>query len=183
MTHTVLIMSKVRANTDDSFVRPVYATDNLDNGWIFSASAVAATSGSLAEVFKTTAPQTGSLVGLWMMAEPELPFLASGTNKYNGLGQITDFYVSASTVATAIKPMAGDIITLTADAFDTAPSAYAIAVSGTYKWTASATDAGDVVTRTSTACLRYLSTTYIPFADGTIGSSRLTAYRMEVVRN
>jgi hypothetical protein len=180
MTHTVLVASKMMARDNDALVRSVYANDNIDNGWVFSASAIAATSGSLGEVFYTTTPVTGSLTGLWMMNEPELPFLASGTNKYNGIGVITDWYVSASSVATANKPMVGDIITLTVDAFNTAPTAgqYALATNGSYKLTVGA--ASNVGTG---FCVRVLNVAYIPFADGTIGSSRLTAYRCEVTYN
>ena len=112
-----------------------------------------------------------------MAAEPELPSLVNGTNTYNGLGTIQDFYIGASTVFTAVKLVKGDIITITADGLDSAtPQAYAVPVSGTFKfaWAAAASTG---------LSLKYLATTYIPSADGTIGSGRITAFQFEVVGN
>jgi hypothetical protein len=178
--HGVVVVNKLLAKDNDSLVRPVKTEQNLDNGSIMSASYAAATSGSLAEVFMCGVPTTGSLTGLWMMYEPEIPFVtnSAGTNVFNGLGTIQDFYVASSAVATAVKLSPEDIITITSDLLDsTTPAAYAIASNGKYTWTWAATSSGCVTT------LQYLNTTYIPSADGTIGSGRITAYRFRVMNN
>jgi len=176
MAHTVLIPNKIVADDVDAYVRPFMAPQNMDNGYVFTLNSLSSTGGS--EVWAVTVPTTGSLSGLWMQMEPEIPFLASGTNVYNGLGTIRDFYVSASQVATAFKPQVGDIITVTAEAFTsgTAPTAgqYANAVNGAFTLTAVATSGAG-----QSWALREIN--YIPFADGTIGSSRLVSYRLECV--
>lgn len=176
MTHTVVILNKVAATNVDAYVRPVITQQNMDNGYFFSLNGIS--SGSGIECWVPTVPTTGSLSGLWMLKEPEIPFLASGTNVYNGLGTIRDFYVSASMVATAIKPQVGDIITVTADAFTsgTAPTAgqYCVAVNAAFTLTAQAgAGAGQ-----QWICREV---NYIPYADGTIGTGRLTSYRLECI--
>jgi hypothetical protein len=178
MAHTVVILNKVAANDVDAWTRPVVVQQNSDNGYFFSLNAVS--SGSGAEVWVPTVPTTGSLTGLWMQYEPEIPFLVSGTNTFNGLGTIRDFYVSASQVATAIKPQVGDIITVTAEAFvsGTAPTAgqHCVATNGTFLLTAQAGGGAgaDWICR---------EVNFIPYADGTIGNSRLTSYRLECIIN
>jgi hypothetical protein len=178
MAHTVVILNKVAANDVDSYTRPVIAQQNMDNGYFFSLNAIS--SGSGIEVWVPTVPTTGSLSGLWMLYEPEIPFLASGTNVYNGLGTIRDFYVSASQVATAIKPQVGDIITVTAEDFvsGTAPTAgqHCVATNGAFLLTAQASGSAgmDWICR---------EVNYIPYADGTIGTGRLTSYRLECIIN
>jgi hypothetical protein len=176
MAHTVLIPNKIAATNVDAYVRPFIAPQNMDNGYVFTLGGVSSTAGS--EVWTVTVPTTGSLSGLWMQMESEIPFLASGTNVYNGLGTIRDFYVSASQVATAFKPQVGDIITVTAEAFTsgTAPTAgqHCVAVNGAYTLTAQAAGGAgqDWVCR---------EVNFIPYADGTIGTGRLTSYRLECV--
>ena len=174
--HTVVVLNKVAAFNVDAYVRPVVAQQNMDNGYFFTLNTVS--TGSAVECWIPTVPTTGSLSGVWMLKEPEIPFLANGTNVYNGLGTIRDFYVSASQVATAIKPQVGDIITVTAEAFTsgTVPAAgeYANVVNGAFTLT-KATTSG---VGQSWICREVNS---IPYADGTIGSQRLTSYRLECV--
>ena len=176
MAHTVVILNKVAATNVDAYVRPIVAQQNMDNGYLMTLNSVS--SGSSVECWVPTTPTTASLTGLWLLKESEIPFLASGTNVYNGLGTIRDFYVSASLVATAIKVNVGDVITVTADWFTsgTAPTAgqYANAVNASFTPTvASVSGAGQ-----SWICREV---NFIPYADGTIGSGRLTSYRMECV--
>jgi hypothetical protein len=177
MTHTVVIPSKYAAKDVDAYLRPVLAQQNMDNGYVFTLGSQS-TSASGTEVWLPTVPTTGSLSGTWMALEPEIPALFSGTNQYNGLGTIQDFYTSASQVFTAFKPQVGDIITVTADAFTsgTAPTAgqYAVAVNGAFTLTAQGTTGAG-----QSWALRGI--TSIPFANGTIGSSNLTAYKLECV--
>jgi hypothetical protein len=176
MAHNVLIANKMMAKNVDSLVRPAYSGSALDNGNVVQLLGVSAKTG-YEEVWLATAPTSASATDCWIVNEPEIPFLASGTNVYNGLGTITDFYVSASTVFSANKLQKGDIITVTVDALDSAtPQAYAVPVLGTFKlaWAAAASTG---------LSFRYLSTTYIPSADGSIGSGRITAYRLECIGN
>lgn len=176
MTHSVVIPSKYAAKDIDAYLRPVVAQQNMDNGYVFSL--LSKSTGSAVECWIPTVPTTGSLSGLWMAYEPEVPFLTNGTNQYNGLGTIQDFYTAASQVFTAFKPVVGDLIVVTADAFTsgTAPTAgqYAVAVNGAFTLTAQATSGAG-----QSWALR--QTTTIPFANGTIGSSNLTAYQLECV--
>jgi hypothetical protein len=177
--HAVVIANKMAAKDVDAYVRPAIAEQDIDNGNIFSLLGKSATAGE-AQVWDVTVPATGSLAGLWMALEPELPFMKSGTKQYNGLGTIQDFYTSASTVFTAVKLVPGDIITLTAEAFASGSTlGYAVAATGIVTWTGAATAS----LAAGTACLRYLNTTYIPSADGSIASGRIAAYQYEVLVN
>jgi hypothetical protein len=179
--HAVVIANKMAAKDNDAFVRPAVSGQNIDNGNIFSLLGKSSTAGQ-AEVWDVTVPATGSLVGLWMALEPELPFLANGTRQYNGLGTIQDFYTAASTVFTAVKLVPGDIITLTAEDFASGSTlGYAVAANGKVTWTGAAT--ANYGYDAPAACLRYLNTTYIPSADGSIGGSRIAAYQYEVLFN
>jgi len=176
MAHGVLIANKMASKDVDAWVRPVYSGSALDNGNVVQLLAKSASTG-YSEVWLGTAPTSASATDCWMVNEPPIPYLVSGTNVYNGLGTITDFYVSASTVFTAVKLQKGDIITLTADNLDSGTAqAYAVPVLGTFKfaWAAAASTG---------LSLRYLNTTYIPSADGTIGSGRITAFQFEVIGN
>lgn len=178
MTHTVVIPDKMASKNVDAWVRPVVAQQNLDNGNVFTLSGKSTSSGS--EVWTAIVPATGSLTNLWMALEPELPFLASGTNRFNGLGTIQDFYISASLVFTAVKPKVGDIITVTSDMFTggTAPTngQYCAAVNGAFTLTAGAKAA------TEGLYFKFLGYSYIPSADGSIASGRITAYQLECVQ-
>jgi hypothetical protein len=177
--HAVVIANKMAAKDVDAYTRPAIAEQDIDNGNIFSLLGKSSTAGE-AQVWDVTLPATGSLAGLWMALEPELPFLKNGTRQYNGLGTIQDFYTAASTVFTAVKLVPGDIITLTAEAFVSGSTlGYAIATNGTAKWTGAATSDK----ASGTALLQYLNTTYIPSADGSIGTGRIAAYQYEVLVN
>jgi hypothetical protein len=177
MAHTVVVLRKAAATYVDSYVRPVLAQQAMDNGYFFSLNGVS-TAGSGVEAWIPVVPTTGSLSSLWMLKENEIPSISNGTNVYNGLGTIRDFYVSASQVATAVKPQVGDIIEVTAEAFvsGTAPTLgqHCVATNGTFLLTAQAAGGAgqDWVCR---------EVTYLPFADGTIGSSRLVTYRLECI--
>lgn len=180
--HAVVIANKMAAKDVDAYVRPAIAEQDIDNGNIFSLLGKSSTTGE-AEVWDVTVPATGSLAGLWMALEPELPFLKNGTRQYNGLGTIQDFYTAASTVFTAVKLVPGDIITLTAEAFVSGSTlAFAQASNGSVKWTGGTTSSGSFVYG-NVATLRYLGTTYIPSADGSIGTGRIAAYQYEVIAN
>jgi hypothetical protein len=177
MTHNVLIPNKVAAKDVDAYVRPVICASAVDNGNVFQLNSMSGTTGE-GEVFVATAPTSASSTDCWMAGQPEQPFATAGNNIYYGLGNIQDFYNSASAVFTAFRLNKGDIITVTADAMDSAtPQAYAVPVTGTFKFAwAPAASTG--------LSFRYLSTTYIPIASGSsIGSGRVTAFRLECIGN
>jgi hypothetical protein len=175
--HAVLIPNKVLAYKNDSLVRPVISASALDNGNIMVLNQKTGVTGE-GEVFLATAPSSASTTRLWMAGEPEMPFATAGDNVYRGLGTIRDFYNTACAVFTGFALHEYDIITLTSEALDsTTTAAYAIPDdSGNYKWKWSAVTTTGLI-------LRYLGTTYIPFASASaIGSGRLTAYQFEVYK-
>lgn len=177
MTHNVLIPNKVAAKDVDAYVRPVICASAVDNGNVFQLNSMSGTTGE-GEVFLATAPTSASSTNCWMAGQPEQPFATAGTNVYYGLGNITDFYNSASAVFTAFKLNVGDIVTMTADGLDSATAqAYAVPVTGTFKFAwAPAASTG--------LSLRYLSTTYIPVGSGSsIGSGRIVGFRFEIISN
>ena len=175
--HAVLIQNQVAAMNVASYNRSVTSgSDAIDNGNVFSL--VAQTSGSGAEVWTVVTPTTGSLGKLWMAASPEVNVLESGTLQYKGLNQDPRlFYNVGGKVFDAFLPVPGDIITLTVDAFDTAPSAFAVAANASGKLVAASGHVAGVF------CLRYLATNYISIGSGAIDSQRVDAYKCEVIEN
>lgn len=178
MSHAVLVKSKVAAMDVGSYNRSVVSgSDAIDNGNIFGLAAQG-TSASGLEVWTVVTPATGSLGGMWMAASPEVPITVDGTLVYKGLNSDPrNFYNVGGTPFDAIKLVVGDIVTLTVDAFDTAPSAFAVATNATGKFTAAAGHVAGV------CCLRYLATTYISIGSGNIDNQRVAAYKMEVIEN
>jgi hypothetical protein len=181
-SHAILIQNKVAAMDNSYLNRSAVSGSDIDNGWIFNLQSQNATVG-MTEVFDAIQPTTGSLIGLWMACAPEIVTVTSGANKYRGIDpDPRNFYTSASTVFDAFKPMPGDIITLTADALDSATTAaFAVATVTSFKWTWAAAPAG-----TSVACLRYLSTNYISMgmSGSAVGATqRATSYKFEVLYN
>lgn len=179
MSHTVFIGNKIAAQNTDSFVRSALGTTDLDNGWLVSLPTenTAATRG-MEEVWDAAQPATATLAAMWMVGEPEVNVLVSGSLKFKGITvSPQEFYVPSGDVFTVYQPRVGDIVTLTADGLGTgsgAESAFAVATNGTYKltWAASAI---------SGLSYKYLSTTYISIADGSIGTQRVTAYKFTCV--
>jgi hypothetical protein len=178
--HTVLIGNKYMAKDIDSLTRAVKAYENTDNGRVFTLGSKSTTGGEY-QTWIPTVPTTASLADLWMAFEPELPFATAGTNIFNGLGTVQDFYTAASVVFTAIKPMRGDTFTMTAEGFasSTAPTAgqFAYATNGVSTLTAGTWPGTGVLV------FKYSGSTTIPSADGSIGSGRITAYQLECVSN
>jgi hypothetical protein len=182
MTHAILIKNSVAAENVKPYNRSAVSgstTVDIDNGNVFLLQAQG-TSASAAEVWTVTTPTTGSLIGLWMAASPEVPITVDGTLVYKGLNSDPrNFYNVGGKVFDAIKPVPGDVITLTADALDSATAAaFAGATDGKFTLTWAAAPAG-----TSTFTLRYLKTTHISIGSGAIDSQRVTAFKFEVLYN
>ena len=177
MTHTILEVNKMAAQDNAYLNRSFVSGSNIDNGWVFNLQSQNATAG-MTEVWDAIQPTTGSLGGLWMAAAPEVVITDS---KYRGIDpDPRNFYTAASTVSDAIKPMAGDILTLTADALDSSTTAaFANSTVDSYKFTWAANPGA-----TTTMSLRYLKTSYISVGSGSaIGNQRVTAFRFEVLKN
>jgi len=178
MTHAVVIKNMTASMNVGAYNRSVVSgSDAIDNGNVFSLAAQG-TSASGAEVWTVVTPLTGSLNGLWMAASPEVPITVDGALVYKGLNSDPrNFYNVGGTPFDAFKLVVGDVITLTLDAFDTAPSAFAVAANASGKFTAASGHAAGV------CCLRYLATTYISIGSGGIDNQRVNAYKMEVIEN
>jgi len=176
--HAVLIANKVEAKNVDARLRPAISASPIDNGNIFVLDQKTGVTGE-GEVWLCTAPSSASQTRLWMACEPEISFATAGDNIYSGLGNIQDFYTSACKVFTAFRLEPNvDIITLTAEAFDSAsPLAYAVPdPAGNYKWKWSAVPS-------TGECLKYIKTTYIPCASGSeIGVGRLTTFECQAYK-
>lgn len=181
-TYTVLVPSKIAANNVDAYVRPVVSGSALSNGMLLNLT-YKSTEAGYNEAWVATWPTTGSLTGVWMAMEPEVPFVTSGTNVVKGIGTVRDFYTSACTVFSAFLPQVGDIITVTSEAFvsGTAPTAgqYAIAAVDSWYLTAAANQGAGGV-----QAWRYLGTEKIPYGSGSaIGVQYITGYQLECIVN
>ena len=174
--HGVLERKQVSAMNTDSYNRSVVSAIDVDNGNVFTLSALSTTADEL-EVWTASTPVTGSLTDLWMACEPEVVTTVSGSKEYKGINpDIRDFYNVAEDVFSAFKPQIGDIVTLTAAALGGTISTneYVVATDGTSEltWAAAA------ITGLS---LQLIKTTYISIATGAIGSQRTTTYKFAVV--
>lgn len=179
MSHSIVIKNQTASMNIASYNRSVVSgSDAVDNGNVFWLAAQGS-SASATEVWTVVTPATGSLIGLWMAASPEVPITVDGTLVYKGLNSDPrNFYNVGGTPFDAFKPVAGDIITLTADALDSATAAAfagATNAKGTLTWSASI--AANAFT------LRYLATTYISIGSGAIDSQRVTSFKFEVLNN
>jgi hypothetical protein len=161
----------------DMLNRPVVCASAIDNGNVFSLLTHSAGSESGSEVWNATQISSASLMDLWMAYEPEVVLTNSGNSYYKGIDpDPRNFYIAAQTVFSAFKPVKGDLLMLTADCLDSGTAnTYAVAVVGGFKlnW-AAAIIAG--------LTLKYLGTSYISIADGSIGTQRVTAFKFEVLR-
>lgn len=179
MSHSIVIKNQTASMNVAAYNRSVFSgSDAVDNGNVFWLQAQG-TSSSAVEAWSVVTPATGSLIGLWMAASPEVPITVDGALVYKGLNSDPrNFYNVGGVVFDAFKPVAGDIITLTADALDSATAAaFAGATNGSGKLTWSATIGAAAFT------LRYLATTYISIGSGAIDSQRVTAFKFEVLNN
>lgn len=179
MTHAIAVLNKVAAQNIDSLNRSALMPADMDNGWLLSLPTenTAATRG-LEQVWDGTQPATATLASMWMVYEPEVNVLVSGSLKFKGIDvDPRNFYVPSGEVGSVYKPQVGDIITLTGDALATgsgAASAFAVAVNGAYKltWAAAAI---------SGLSYQYLATTYVSVGTGGIDTQRVVAYRFACV--
>jgi hypothetical protein len=181
-THAICVLNKVQAANVDSLNRTVVSGSPIDNGNIFCLNTRSATAGE-GEVFVATWPVTGSLVDLWMAASPEVVTFVDDLGKKYKANLSNDprlFYSSAGEMIDAIKLQPGDIITLTAEAFEGAKGTsdtYANIVTQKWKFNWAAFQAASALS------LKLLETTYISIGSGGIDSQRVTAYRFEVLAN
>lgn len=178
---TVLVQTQVQAMNIDALNRSaVYADAEIENGMVFQL-ATQSTADGYSEVWNVTAPATGSLTGLWMAYEPEVTIISVNGKEYKGLTpDPRDFAVPAGKVFSAFKPVVGDIILVTAGGALDAPVAgnkNLEAANGTMKmaWANSQT--------ANTASFALLATSYISIADGSIGTQRVVAYKLQCVAN
>lgn len=178
MTRSVIVQSKVVAQNIDSLNRTAVAAADLENGnlVILATRNTSATRGQ-EEVWDATCPATATLAKCWMVYEPEVVTLISGTKSFKGIdSDPQDFYLPTGEFFSVFKPQVGDILLLTADAFSNSRTAegFAVAADASYElaWNSVAI---------SGLSLKYLSTEYISLGSGAIDSQRVTAYSMEVV--
>lgn len=181
MTQAVLIPNAIMAMNVDSlnrhFIDYGASASNIDNGNIFVIDS-RHTSGSLTEVFEIKQPTSASPANVWMAySGDEIVLTAS---KYKGLDpDPRNFYNAANYVFDGYKPMVGDVITLTADAFANTWSSHthAAPIADNFKlnWESAAASSG--------LCYKYLGTTYISIhnSGSTIANQRVTAYLLECV--
>ena len=176
MTHAILIQNSVAAKDNVIFNRSAISASNLDNGWLIYPDAIYSEDG-YEEVWEVKQPTTGSLTDLWMVAAPVDVVTDS---KYKGLDpDPRNFYTSASKVFDIVKLQKGDIITITADAFDGSTSSdYAVVEVDSYKFAWASVPSGSLTS------LKHMEDTYVSVASGSeIGNQRVTAFKCEVIIN
>jgi hypothetical protein len=174
MAFSVIVTKAVAAEDIKSFNRPIVSAGALENGWPVRLNAKSVTAGE-PEVWTATAPITGELSSIWMVYDPEIVDTAA---KYRGLDpDPRNYRLEIGKIGTAFNLGVSDLVLMSADAFSGAKggNGYAEVVNATSEWVwVAAPTAGS-------AALKYIATEYIPFADGSIGNTRITAYLMECI--
>ena len=179
MAYAIIVPEKTMATDLGSLNVSVVSGSALENGDVFTLHTISGSTG-YSEVFYVVAPTAGSLSGLYMAYAPEVVTVLSGTTKYKGIDQDPrNFRSAAGDVVDAFKPMVGDIILMSEDAFTGAKSTNTHANSG---------EGMQLVWGTtqvaSSLCFKYLATDYIVIGSGSaIGDTRVTAYRMLCIAN
>lgn len=174
---TLINRTLTQSMVDDSKLRSAVGSADLYNGNVVVLATLSTTAGE-GEVWVATRPESGTLVGNWMVAEPEVVVTYSGSNAFKGIDpDPRNFVIKSGSVFRAFKPIVGDIIELDAAAVATgtgAGAAYAVVTAATYY----ITNAAAAVTGLS---LRLIGTGYVSLGIGTLGSSqRVTMYRYVV---
>jgi hypothetical protein len=179
---TVLVQNQVQAMNIDALNRSaVYTTGDIENGQVFRLDTLSTTDGE-SEDWVVTAPATGKLNGLWMAYSPEnVTFVVEG-NKYRGLTPDPRIFTNvAGEVFSAYKPQVGDIILMSVGgAFENekgASDVYVNASDAKFGLTWGTTQTASALS------FKLLEVSYISIADGSIGTQRTTAYRLECVAN
>lgn len=179
-THAVLIPLRIAATSVDAYNRSAIAgsTVDLDNANVFRLDSKSSASATEYDVFAVTACGSASLNNLWMQNSPEIVLTVSGTKQYRGIDpDPRDFYTPGGKVLDAFKPVAGDLLRISADAFVGSQAAFANATTGSYVFTWGASQTA------SAFSMKYLGTTYASIGSGGIDSQRITMYDMEVISN
>lgn len=183
--HGVLIKNAVVASDVNAYVRYAMAGSSvdLDNGNVFRLDTqnTASTSG-YSEVWDVSAASgSGStLNNLWMAAQEGVNLTIDGTLIYAGINDDPrKFYNKGARVFTAIKPQAGDIVTMTSDCFSNAiaGNTFANSSDASYELTWGATQTSAALS------FKLIATTYISIGSGAIDSQRVTAYKLQCLAN
>lgn len=174
---TLINRTLTQSMVDDSKLRSAVGSADLYNGNLVVLATLSATEGQ-GEVWTATRPESGTLVGVWMVAEPEVVVTYSGSYAFKGLDpDPRNHVIKSGSVFRAFKPIVGDIIELDAAAVATgtgAGAAYAVVTAATYY----ITNAAAAVTGLS---LRLIGTGYVSLGIGTLGSTqRVTMYKYVV---
>ena len=186
MAYSVLIKNAVAATDIASYNRYAVSgstavTVDIENGWVFQLATQNNTVASgYEEVWDVQIPQTGSLTSLWMACTEKSNITTDGSLRYSGLNDDPRKFInSGSYVFDAFKPMPGDIVTLTADAFSEAlaSNTWLNATNGYFTLVPGTTPTDDALS------LKYLVTTYISIGSGAVDNQRVTAYKFVVTSN
>ena len=177
MAYGIMIPTKIAAKDIDSKNRSVVSAAAYENGSVGQLASKSSTAGE-SEVWTMTAPATGAgLTNLWMVYEPEIVDLVSGSLSFRGI--VVDprsFRNEIGKVFSAFQLSLGDLVTLSADAVagTISTNTFVVATNAAQKltWAAAAV---------SGVSLKLVATNYISIGVGTIGSQRVTSYLFEVV--
>jgi hypothetical protein len=180
--HAVVEKLATMSKDIDSLNRFAQCAAAVDNGNVVQLLTKSTDAGE-GEVWVATAPASGSLEDLYMVAElGVVSVYDSAGNEYRGLNSDPrNAYNAAEKTFTAFQLHKGDVVRLTAEAFSGAKGVsdtFANAADGLYTlvWGTSQT--------ASALSLRLLATNYISIGSGTLGATgRVVAYDFKVLYN
>jgi len=174
MAYSVIQPVAIAATNVDSYNRSCISASILENGWFVDLLTKSSTSGE-AELWTATAPATANLKGCWMVYDPEVVMTA---DKYRGIDpDPRNYRIPAAQTFSAFKLVEGDLILMSADAFDgvIGVNTHANATDGTFIPTWGAAQSDDAIS------LKKIATEYFSIGTGAMDTQRFTAYLMEVM--
>ena len=178
MSKSILVPNLTMAKNVDIYNASFkYTTADLDNGNVFQRGILSTVAGE-SQVYIPVAPATGSLTGLWMAFSPEDTIItdANGNQYKIGINNPGAFTNVAGTIFSGFKPQVGDIVTMTAAGISGTANDYAVAANGAVKLAFAAA-------AISGLSFKVIETTYLSVPAGTVGTQRVTAYKLECVAN
>jgi len=174
MAYGIVEKSAVMAQNVDSLNRNVNSATALENGFIFNLLTVGTAADGEEEVFVATAPATGALTNHWMLCADDVV----STGDYRNLNpDVRDFLLAIGRTGSAFQPKVGDILHLSADALSAAVTTETFfnATNADWQLVPGATQTASVF-----SC-KLLSTDYMSIGLGSLGTQRITAYKVEVI--
>lgn len=174
MAYGIIEKSAVMAQNVDSLNRNVESATILENGFIGNILTWGTDTNLEGEVGVFTAPATGALTNLWMLAADDVVT----TGNYRNLNpDVRDYRLAVGRTGSVFQPKLGDIVEFSADAFSAAitTETHVNATDATWQLVPGSSQTASVLS------FIIIRADYFSFGLGSLGTQRITSYICECV--